>query len=74
MRFEYSNPAFEHGIPEDFPIDQSKHSLFGASKLAVDHGAGIWPLLRNAHVLPAAAASPVPNHSGVELDEFLSRS
>ena len=31
-RWDYADPAFENGIPEDFSIDQSKHSLFGASK------------------------------------------
>src|SRR3984885_7397125 len=25
-RWEYDDPKFEHGIPEDFSIDQSKHS------------------------------------------------
>ena len=35
-RWDYADPAYENGIPEDFPIDQSKHSLFGASKLAGD--------------------------------------
>jgi CDP-paratose 2-epimerase len=35
-RWDYADPAYENGIPEDFPIDQSKHSLFGASKLAAD--------------------------------------
>ena len=31
-RWEYDDPQFATGIPEDFPIDQSKHSVFGASK------------------------------------------
>jgi nucleoside-diphosphate-sugar epimerase len=35
-RWDYSDPAYEHGIPETFSIDQSKHSLFGASKVAAD--------------------------------------
>jgi len=33
-RWEYSGPYHEYGIPDTFRIDQSKHSLFGASKLA----------------------------------------
>ena len=33
-RWDYDDPAFTDGIPEDFPIDQSKHSFFGASKVA----------------------------------------
>lgn len=35
-RWDYDDPAYEHGIAEDFSIDQSKHSLFGASKVAAD--------------------------------------
>src|SRR5580698_2349255 len=27
-RWDYADPAFANGITEDFPIDQSKHSLF----------------------------------------------
>src|SRR5262249_31289288 len=35
-RWEYAGPEYVNGIPETFSIDQSKHSLFGASKLASD--------------------------------------
>jgi len=35
-RWDYDDPAYLDGIPEDFSIDRSKHSLFGASKLAAD--------------------------------------
>jgi CDP-paratose 2-epimerase len=35
-RWDYKDPAFVEGIPETFPIDQSLHSLFGASKVAAD--------------------------------------
>jgi CDP-paratose 2-epimerase len=35
-RWDYADPNYEHGIPETFTIDQSKHSLFGASKVAAD--------------------------------------
>jgi CDP-paratose 2-epimerase len=35
-RWDYADPAFASGIPETFSIDQSKHSLFGASKTAAD--------------------------------------
>src|SRR5512140_807819 len=31
-RWDYDDPAYENGIPESLSIDQSKHSLFGASK------------------------------------------
>ena len=30
-RWDFADPAYADGIPDDFPIDRSKHSLFGAS-------------------------------------------
>lgn len=35
-RWDYADGAYSHGIDESFSIDQSKHSLFGASKVAAD--------------------------------------
>lgn len=35
-RYEFADPAFYNGIAETFSIDQTKHSLFGASKVAAD--------------------------------------
>ena len=35
-RWDYDDSAFANGILETFSIDQSKHSLFGASKIAAD--------------------------------------
>jgi len=35
-RWEYADEAYANGIAESFTIDQSKHSLFGASKVAAD--------------------------------------
>jgi len=35
-RWDFADPAFVNGIAETFSIDQSKHSLFGASKVAAD--------------------------------------
>jgi len=35
-RWDYADPAFANGIDETFSIDQSKHSIFGASKVAAD--------------------------------------
>lgn len=35
-RWEYADPLFHDGIDETFRIDRSKHSLFGASKVAAD--------------------------------------
>ena len=33
-RWDFADPLYLQGIAEDFTIDQSKHSLFGASKVA----------------------------------------
>ena len=35
-RFDYADDKYKNGIDENMRIDQSKHSLFGASKLAAD--------------------------------------
>jgi len=35
-RWDFDDRDYENGIPEGFSIDQSKHSLFGASKVAAD--------------------------------------
>ena len=35
-RWDYDDTLYINGIPESFSIDQSKHSLFGASKVAAD--------------------------------------
>jgi CDP-paratose 2-epimerase len=35
-RWDYDDPAYADGIAENFSIDQSKQSLFGASKVAAD--------------------------------------
>jgi CDP-paratose 2-epimerase len=35
-RWDYADSNYQHGIPESFSIDQSLHSLFGASKVAAD--------------------------------------
>ena len=44
--------------PEDFPIDQSKHSLFGASQGGRRRdGPGVWPVLRHEDLLPARRLS-----------------
>lgn len=72
-RWEYDDPAFADGIPEDFPIDQSKHSLFGASKLAADvmvQEYGRYFGLKTCCLRGGCLTGP--NHSGVELHGFLS--
>lgn len=35
-RYDFDDPAHAEGIAESFSIDQTKHSLFGASKVAAD--------------------------------------
>ncbi len=72
-RWEYDDPAFTEGIDENFPIDQSLHSLFGASKLASDilvqefgRYFGIPSCCLRGGCLTG------PNHAGVELHGFLS--
>ncbi|MFC3836261.1 NAD-dependent epimerase/dehydratase family protein [Paracoccus rhizosphaerae] len=35
-RYDFDVPYHAEGIAENFPIDQTKHSLFGASKVAAD--------------------------------------
>ncbi len=72
-RWDYDDPAFEHGIPEDFSIDQSKHSLFGASKVASDvmvQEYGRYFQMPTCCLRGGCLTGP--NHSGVELHGFLS--
>ena len=67
-RWDYEDPAYEHGIAEDFSIDQSKHSLFGASKVAADV---IVQEYGRYFGMPTCCLRggclTGPNHSGVEL-------
>jgi CDP-paratose 2-epimerase len=72
-RWEYDDLAFINGIPEDFPIDQSKHSLFGASKVAGDimvQEYGRYFGMKTCCLRGGCLTGP--NHSGVELHGFLS--
>ena len=72
-RWDYADPAFANGIAEDFPIDQSKHSLFGASKVAADiivQEYGRYFDMQTACLRGGCLTGP--NHSGVELHGFLS--
>ncbi len=72
-RWDYDDPAFEHGIPESFSIDQSKHSLFGASKVAADvmvQEYGRYFGMPTCCLRGGCLTGP--NHSGVELHGFLS--
>jgi CDP-paratose 2-epimerase len=72
-RWDYDDPLYDEGIPEDFSIDQSKHSLFGASKVAADvmvQEYGRYFGLKTCCLRGGCLTGP--NHSGVELHGFLS--
>jgi CDP-paratose 2-epimerase len=72
-RWDYADLNFEHGIPETFSIDQSLHSLFGASKVAADvlvQEYGRYFGMPTCCLRGGCLTGP--NHSGVELHGFLS--
>ena len=72
-RWAYADPQFAQGIPENFSIDQSKHSLFGASKVAADvmvQEYGRYFGMPTCCLRGGCLTGP--NHSGVELHGFLS--
>jgi CDP-paratose 2-epimerase len=72
-RWDYADPAFTEGLPESFRIDQSKHSLFGASKVAADvmvQEYGRYFGMPTCCLRGGCLTGP--NHSGVELHGFLS--
>lgn len=72
-RWDYSDPAYTEGIPESFTIDQSKHSLFGASKVAADIMVQEYGRYFNIPTCCLRGGCLTgPNHSGVELHGFLS--
>jgi CDP-paratose 2-epimerase len=72
-RWEFDDPEFAEGIPEMFPIDQSKHSLFGASKAASDLLVQEYGrYFGMATCCLRGGCLTGPNHSGVELHGFLS--
>lgn len=73
MRFDYADPELVNGIPETFRIDRSKHSLFGASKVAADimtQEYGRYFGMPTCCLRGGCLTGP--NHSGVELHGFLS--
>jgi CDP-paratose 2-epimerase len=72
-RWDYADPTYADGIAEDFPIDQFKHSLFGASKVAADvmvQEYGRYFGMPTCCLRGGCLTGP--NHSGVELHAFLS--
>ncbi|MDR2496359.1 MAG: NAD-dependent epimerase/dehydratase family protein [Tannerellaceae bacterium] len=74
-RWEISaeHPYFEHGIDENMRIDQSKHSLFGASKVAADILAQEYGRYFGMNVgVFRGGCLTGPSHSGTQLHGFLS--
>ncbi|MCA4895213.1 MAG: NAD-dependent epimerase/dehydratase family protein [Cytophagales bacterium] len=72
-RWEYDDVEYRDGIPETFTIDQSKHSLFGASKVAADvmvQEYGRYFDMPTCCLRGGCLTGP--NHTGVELHGFLS--
>jgi len=72
-RWDYDDPRFAEGIAEDLPIDQSMHSLFGASKVAADvmvQEYGRYFGMPTCCLRGGCLTGP--SHSGVELHGFLS--
>ena len=72
-RYTFSDPAFEHGIPETLAVDACMHSPFGVSKLAADV---MTQEYGRYHGMPTCCLRggclTGPSHSGVELHGFLS--
>jgi CDP-paratose 2-epimerase len=71
-RWDYDDPQYAHGIPEEFSVDRCLHSLFGASKLAGDVLAqeyGKYFGLKTGIFRGGCLTGP--SHSGVELHGFL---
>ena len=72
-RWDYQDKIDYNGIKEDFTIDQSKHSIFGASKVAADimvQEYGRYFGMPTCCLRGGCLTGP--NHSGVELHGFLS--
>ncbi len=71
-RWDYADPAYANGIPEDFSIDQSTHSLFGASKVAADIMAQEYGRYFGMKVgVFRGGCLTGPAHSGAKLHGFL---
>ena len=72
-RWDYADAAYANGIAEDFRIDQSTHSLFGASKLSADvlvQEYGRYFGMKTCALRGGCLTGP--SHAGVELHGFLS--
>lgn len=72
-RYDYANPQDFNGINETMRIDQSLHSVFGASKTAADVMAQEYGRYYGLNVgIFRGGCLTGPSHSGVELHGFLS--
>jgi CDP-paratose 2-epimerase len=72
-RWTITSPKYKNGIGEDLRIDQTKHSLFGASKVAADivvQEYGRYFGMPTTCLRGGCLTGPA--HSGVELHGFLS--
>jgi len=72
-RWDFADAAYYDGIEESFTIDQSKHSVFGASKVAADvmvQEYGRYFGMPTCCLRGGCLTGP--NHSGVELHGFIS--
>lgn len=71
-RWDYAEARYHAGIDENFPIDQSTHSLFGASKLAADIVAQEYGRYFGLRVgVFRCGCLTGTNHAAVELHGFL---
>ena len=67
-----SHPYFERGIDEQMSIDHSKHSVFGASKVAADIMVQEYGRYFNMRTgVFRGGCLTGPNHSGAQLHGFL---
>lgn len=68
-----SHPYFQNGINEKMSIDHTKHSVFGASKVAADVMAQEYGRYFDMNVgVFRGGCLTGPNHSGAQLHGFLS--
>ncbi len=72
-RWDYARPEDYQGVTEAMRIDRTKHSIFGASKVAADVVTQEYGRYfgMKTHCLRGGCLTG-PNHSGVELHGFLS--
>ena len=68
-----SHPYFQNGIDEQMSIDHTKHSVFGASKVAADVMAQEYGRYFGMNIgIFRGGCLTGPNHSGAQLHGFLS--